>query len=171
MEDILYLIGKLMKKNQFLRSILLSTLIFASPFVQVTQAQTATNIEKAAFPSPAPLHITKLLYIDTVIGTGDVLTNMATAQMHYTGWIYDNKAADLHGIQFDSSKNSGEPLSFQVGARQVIRGWDIGVLGMKVGGKRTLFIPAYLGYSVAGSNNIPPNTHLVFEVELVGITK
>ena len=171
MEDILYFIGKTMKKNQFLRNILLSTLIFATPFVQVAQAQTATKIEKAAFPTPAPLHIAKLLYIDTVEGTGEPLTNLATAQMHYTGWIYDNKAADLHGLQFDSSKNTGEPLSFQVGARQVIRGWDIGVLGMKVGGKRTLYIPAYLGYSVGGSSNIPPNSHLVFEVELVGFTK
>ena len=122
-------------------------------------------------PAKAPLHVTKLVITDTEVGKGDEVQNHMTVEVHYTGWLYNHKAANLRGIQFDSSRPSGTPLAVQVGARQVIRGWDQGLLGMRVGGKRILQIPSYLAYGVNGSDNIPPNTHLVFEVELMNIKK
>lgn len=138
-------------------------------------SQTAVEASAASTPqavvAPAPLHITKLGIIDTVIGTGEEATNGSTVEVHYTGWLYNHKALNLHGAKFDSSRDAGTPLSITLGMRQVIRGWDMGLLGMKVGGKRTLLIPAYLGYSTQGSGNIPPNSHLVFDVELVSVKK
>ena len=81
--------------------------------------------------------------------------------VHYTGWLYDPKTADHHGKKFDSSKDHGEPFSFKLGAGQVIRGWDQGVAGMKVGGTRTLVIPSELGYGARGAGGaIPPNATL-----------
>lgn len=136
----------------------------------VAQAQEVTATEQAV-PAPAPLHLHKLGIIDTVVGTGDEAVNGSAVEVHYTGWLYNHKALNLRGKQFDSSRDAGVPLAIQLGARQVIRGWDMGLVGMKVGGKRTLMIPAYLGYSTQGSGNIPPNSHLVFEVELVSLKK
>jgi peptidylprolyl isomerase len=87
--------------------------------------------------------------------------------MHYTGWLYENGAK---GKKFDSSVDRGEPFEFKIGQRQVIAGWDEGVASMKVGGKRTLIIPAALGYGAQGAGNvIPPNATLMFDVELLGI--
>jgi FKBP-type peptidyl-prolyl cis-trans isomerase FkpA len=137
-------------------------------------SQTPADASTASAPqaaAPAPLHITKLGIIDTLIGTGEEATNGSIVEVHYTGWLYNHKALNLHGAKFDSSRDAGTPLSIQLGMRQVIRGWDMGLLGMKVGGKRTLLIPAYLGYSTQGSGNIPPNSHLVFDVELVSVKK
>ncbi|HLO95231.1 MAG TPA: FKBP-type peptidyl-prolyl cis-trans isomerase, partial [Burkholderiaceae bacterium] len=90
---------------------------------------------------------------------------------HYTGWLYDAKAAGFKGSKFDSSLDRGQPFTFPLGAGQVIAGWDQGVPGMKVGGKRTLIIPASLGYGSRGAGNgvIPPNAALVFEVEMLGV--
>ena len=88
-----------------------------------------------------------------------------------TGWLYDEKAPQQRGQKFDSSLDRGQPFTFKLGAGQVIRGWDEGVAGMKVGGKRTLLIPAWLGYGSSGAGGvIPPNASLVFEVELLGVT-
>lgn len=144
-----------------------------SAFAQssATASADATAASASQTTTPAPLHLTKLGITDTVIGTGDEVVNGATVEVHYTGWLYNHKAWNLRGAQFDTSRDSGTPLQVMVGAKQVIRGWDMGLLGMKVGGKRTLMIPAYLGYSTQGSGNIPPNTHLVFEVELVSLKK
>ncbi len=90
--------------------------------------------------------------------------------VHYTGWLYDDRAADLHGTQFDSSRTRGQPFSFVLGAGQVIPGWDEGVAGMKVGGHRQLLIPADKAYGSAGAGGvIPPGASLVFDVELVAI--
>jgi FKBP-type peptidyl-prolyl cis-trans isomerase len=87
--------------------------------------------------------------------------------VHYTGWLDENGKA---GTKFDSSKDRGEPFDFNLGARQVIRGWDEGVAGMKVGGVRTLMIPPDLGYGARGAGGvIPPNATLIFEVELLGV--
>jgi len=106
--------------------------------------------------------------IDTVVGTGKEATSGATAVVNYTGWLYDPAAPQQRGKEFDSSVGR-EPFSFQVGAGQVIKGWDVGVQGMKVGGKRTLIVPADMGYGAGGAGPIPPNATLVFEVELLDV--
>ncbi|WP_105533850.1 FKBP-type peptidyl-prolyl cis-trans isomerase [Solimicrobium silvestre] len=117
----------------------------------------------------APAKINSLIKIDEKIGTGAEATRGLYVDVHYTGWIYNPNAADRHGLKFDSSRDSGQPLTFQVDARNVIRGWDMGVSGMKVGGKRTLIIPGYLAYGTKGSNSIPPNATLIFDVELMDV--
>lgn len=106
--------------------------------------------------------------IDTVVGTGKEATSGSTAVVSYTGWLYEPAATQQRGKEFDSSIGR-EPFSFQVGAGQVIKGWDVGVQGMKVGGKRTLIVPADMGYGAGGAGPIPPNATLVFEVELLDV--
>ncbi len=104
-----------------------------------------------------------LKYVDLVIGTGRPAELGDTATVHYTGWLEN-------GTQFDSSRDRNEPFSFRVGAGHVIKGWDEGVQGMKVGGKRKLIIPPDLGYGARGAGHvIPPNATLTFEVELLGL--
>ena len=115
-------------------------------------------------------NITSLQVADTKVGTGAAATSGKDVSVHYTGWLYDPKTADHHGNKFDSSHDRKEPFSFKLGARQVISGWDMGVSGMKVGGKRTLIIPSDLGYGARGAGSaIPPNATLVFDVELLGV--
>ena len=104
-----------------------------------------------------------LKYEDMVVGTGEAAKAGQTVSVHYTGWLTDGK-------KFDSSKDRGQPFSFPLGAGRVIKGWDEGVQGMKVGGKRKLTIPAQLGYGARGAGGaIPPNATLIFEVELLKI--
>ena len=108
-----------------------------------------------------------LQIIDAKVGTGATPKRGQTCVLHYTGWLYEN---GVKGKKFDSSLDRGQPFSFGLGAGQVIRGWDEGVAGMKVGGKRTLIIPPELGYGARGAGGvIPPNATLIFEVELVGV--
>lgn len=123
-------------------------------------------------PGPPPGgSVAELQRIDAVVGTGTEATPGTLVSVHYTGWLYDEKAPQQRGKKFDSSVDRGEPFNFKLGAGQVIRGWDEGVAGMKVGGKRTLLIPAWLGYGSSGAGGvIPPNASLVFEVELLGVT-
>jgi FKBP-type peptidyl-prolyl cis-trans isomerase FkpA len=106
--------------------------------------------------------------IDTVVGTGKEAVAGTTAVVNYTGWLYQPAAPSQHGAQFDSSIGR-EPFSFSLGAGQVIKGWDDGVQGMKVGGKRTLIVPASLGYGEGGAGPIPPNATLIFDVELLDV--
>jgi len=107
-----------------------------------------------------------LQYDDVTPGTGDEAHAGQHVRVHYTGWLYENGQA---GRKFDSSKDRGEPFSFPLGAGHVIRGWDEGVAGMKVGGMRRLVIPPQLGYGARGAGGvIPPNATLLFEVELLG---
>jgi FKBP-type peptidyl-prolyl cis-trans isomerase len=114
--------------------------------------------------------ITTLIKDDVNIGTGAEAKQGQTVSVHYTGWLYDPNAADKHGKQFDSSRTRGTPFKFPLGAGRVIKGWDQGVAGMKVGGKRTLTIPAQLAYGARGAGGvIPPNAVLVFDVELMGV--
>jgi FKBP-type peptidyl-prolyl cis-trans isomerase len=102
-------------------------------------------------------------------GTGAMATSGQTAKVHYTGWLYDANAADNKGKQFDSSVGRG-PFSFRLGGGQVIRGWDQGVQGMKVGGQRRLVLPPEFGYGARGAGTvIPPNATLVFDVELLDV--
>jgi peptidylprolyl isomerase len=108
-----------------------------------------------------------LKYIDHTIGGGAEAVNGATLEMHYTGWIYEN---GKRGKQFDSSVPRGRTFSFTLGQGRVIKGWDEGVKGMQVGGKRELIIPPELGYGVHGAGDaIPPNATLDFEVELIRV--
>jgi FKBP-type peptidyl-prolyl cis-trans isomerase FkpA len=110
--------------------------------------------------------------IDHVIGKGAEATYGSTVLVNYTGWFYKPLAARQRGRKFDSSLDAGrEPLEFQLGARQVIKGWEQGVQGMKVGGKRTLIIPSELAYGKrgAGGGSIPPDSDLIFDVELLKV--
>ncbi|MEO8343355.1 MAG: FKBP-type peptidyl-prolyl cis-trans isomerase [Gallionella sp.] len=112
----------------------------------------------------------ELIKTDVKLGTGDVATDGKNVSVHYTGWLYDAAAADHHGKKFDSSRDRNEPFEFPLGAGRVIQGWDQGVAGMKVGGQRTLVIPASMGYGARGAGGaIPPNATLVFDVELLGV--
>ena len=107
-----------------------------------------------------------LQYEDTVVGDGATAASGQHVTVHYTGWLYQDGAA---GRKFDSSKDRGQPFEFSLGAGMVIRGWDEGVAGMRVGGTRRLVIPAELGYGARGAGGvIPPNATLLFEVELLG---
>ena len=122
-------------------------------------------------PVPPPGgSVADLERIDTLAGTGAVATSGSDVTVHYTGWLYDEKAPQQRGLKFDSSVDRGQPFTFLLGAGQVIRGWDDGVAGMKVGGKRTLLIPADLGYGSNGAGGvIPPGASLVFDVELLDV--
>ncbi|HSB43504.1 MAG TPA: FKBP-type peptidyl-prolyl cis-trans isomerase [Nitrospira sp.] len=104
-----------------------------------------------------------LQYIDLIVGTGATAQAGQTVTVHYTGWLENGK-------KFDSSLDRGQPFSFPLGAGRVIKGWDEGVQGMKVGGKRKLTIPSNLGYGARGAGGvIPPNATLIFEVQLLGV--
>lgn len=104
-----------------------------------------------------------LKYTDQVVGTGTTAVTGKTVSVHYTGWL-------TNGQKFDSSVDRGQPFSFPLGAGRVIKGWDEGVQGMKVGGKRKLTIPSELGYGTRGAGGvIPPNATLIFDVELLGV--
>jgi FKBP-type peptidyl-prolyl cis-trans isomerase len=103
-----------------------------------------------------------LAYQDKVVGTGATATAGKTVSVQYTGWLPD-------GTKFDSSRDRNEPFDFPLGAGHVIPGWDEGVAGMKVGGRRLLVIPPALGYGPSGTGPIPPNATLVFDVELLNV--
>jgi FKBP-type peptidyl-prolyl cis-trans isomerase FkpA len=108
-----------------------------------------------------------LKYTDDTPGSGAEATAGKKVSVHYTGWLYNN---GVKGAKFDSSVDRGQPFQFTLGAHQVIAGWDDGVAGMKVGGKRTLIIPPELGYGARGAGGvIPPNATLMFDVELLGV--
>ncbi len=121
-------------------------------------------------PALAADDVAQLQKTDLVVGSGTLARDGDVVQVNYTGWLYDAHAADHHGAEFDSSLESGEPISFTLGAGEVIKGWDQGIRGMHVGGKRTLVIPARLAYGSRGAGDaVPPNAALVFDVELVGV--
>jgi len=127
----------------------------------------------AACSNPPPAHaangtVDKLTITDLKVGTGPEAKPGMDVLVHYTGWLYDENAPFKHGAKFDSSRDHGAPFNFTLGAGRVIDGWDQGVAGMRVGGKRTLLIPAELGYGARGAgSDIPPNASLVFDVELI----
>ena len=142
---------------------------FALLCISITGCQaksTSSTQEKAAMTSS----ITTLQKNDTVVGTGREAEPGFNVSVHYTGWLYNEKAADHKGKKFDSSVDRGQPFKFDLGASQVIQGWDEGFAGMKIGGKRTLIIPSEMGYGARGAGGaIPPNTTLIFDVELLDV--
>jgi FKBP-type peptidyl-prolyl cis-trans isomerase FkpA len=107
---------------------------------------------------------------DRKVGTGAEAAAGKRVTVHYTGWLFDATQPENKGRKFDSSRDRNEPFTFRLGAREVIEGWDRGVAGMKVGGQRTLTIPADMGYGSRGAGGvIPPNATLLFEVELLNV--
>jgi FKBP-type peptidyl-prolyl cis-trans isomerase FkpA len=143
------------------------------PFVAAGAAASALfGCEPA--PNKAPVAATNavnsLEVTDLAHGAGAAVASGQFAIVQYTGWLYEPSAPDHKGKEFDSSLKSGTPFRFQLGAGQVIKGWDQGVAGMQIGGKRRLVIPADLAYGDNGAGDvIPPGATLVFDVDLVGI--
>ncbi len=150
--------------NLKMKGLLNFTIIFLST---VALSQIAFAYKEHGTPAGAAA-ITELKTIDKKVGSGDAATVGNTVKVHYTGWLYDDTAPDKKGKKFDSSHDRGEYFSFLLGSGRVIKGWDRGVMGMKMGGQRTLIIPPSMAYGVNGAGNvIPPNATLVFDVELV----
>ncbi len=114
--------------------------------------------------------LSELKKMDVKQGDGAEAVAGKPVIVHYTGWIYDESKPDKKGAKFDSSRDRQQPFGFPLGAGRVIRGWDEGVVGMKVGGQRTLIIPPAMGYGERGAGGvIPPNATLIFDVELLEV--
>lgn len=126
--------------------------------------------EHAVQPHAAVSEVAELQKIDVKVGAGEEAVVGKTVNVHYTGWLYDASAPDKKGTKFDSSYDRSNSFAFLLGSGRVIKGWDQGVLGMKVGGQRTLIIPPHMAYGAHGAGNvIPPNAALIFDVELIGL--
>jgi FKBP-type peptidyl-prolyl cis-trans isomerase FkpA len=142
---------------------------------QTTAANPGSTEQATDTPAQPTVQSTapQIQIIDTVVGKGKEATIGSTVVVNYTGWFYKPMAAKQRGRKFDSSLNPGRtPLDFRLGAGMVIKGWEQGVAGMKVGGKRTLIIPSDLAYGKRGSpgpGGIPPDTDLIFDVELLDV--
>ena len=142
------------------------------PTAPVAQAEAAASAQQgpvvpgSAQPGPAA---EQLIITDHKIGKGAEANVGNTVFMHYTGWLYRPLAKNQRGRQFDSSIARGEPLDFKLGTGKVIKGWDQGIVGMKVGGKRTLIIPSELAYGSRAMPGIPANSALIFDVELMDV--
>lgn len=147
------------------RAALLTMLVafVSAAAVFCTAAQAAAPAAPAKTTGKGTKTASGLQYWDLKKGTGAVAKAGQTVKVHYTGWLTDGK-------KFDSSLDRNEPFEFALGGGQVIKGWDQGVVGMRKGGKRKLTIPPELGYGAAGSPpKIPPNSTLVFDIELLAI--
>ena len=136
----------------------------------LTIAAQPVAAQPAAKPGAAASAPTALTVIDRKVGDGATAEANTPLAMHYTGYLWDAAAPDNKGKKFDSSVDRKVPFGFILGAGRVIKGWDEGVAGMKVGGQRTLIIPPDKGYGANGAGDaIPPNATLVFDVELMGV--
>jgi FKBP-type peptidyl-prolyl cis-trans isomerase FkpA len=150
----------------------LSRIASASLAVLLLAAAAHGRAEAPAAPPPLAAVSTApgLVVTDLAPGTGEPVTAGAWVRVRYTGWLHDPKAADGRGRQFDSTADR-EPFVFQLGRLRVIRGWDLGVAGMRAGGRRRLVIPADLAYGARGARgggvDIPPHATLLFEIELI----
>ena len=145
------------------RLILLFSVVGLAFFTSCTKKTEQTASAPAAAPAVAVPAATELKIEEMKPGTGAEAVAGKTVSVHYTGWL-------TNGTKFDSSLDRGKPFKFPLGQGRVIKGWDQGVAGMKVGSKRKLIIPPDLGYGATGAGNvIPPNATLVFEVELLGV--
>lgn len=124
----------------------------------------------AVGPATAAERLSRLRVIERQVGTGAVARDGSEVELNYTGWLYDANAPDHHGIEIDSSREHGKTISFTLGEGQVIPGWDRGIKGMHVGGRRILLIPSRLAYRGRRVGKlVPPNAALVFDIELVGV--
>lgn len=156
----------------------------ASPPPAATETPAPAGAESAAPAQPAPepaqpvvppVQVTQagpqLLMEDLRVGSGAEAAPGMDLVVHYTGWLHEPDALGYRGKQFDSSRDRGSPFVFRLGAGRVIRGWDVGLMGLRVGGLRRLVVPPELAYGSrgAGGGLIPPNSTLVFEVELLGV--
>lgn len=147
------------------------TIIAIVPFLFACAATTPAG------STSNPLGISKLdatsndlKKLDIKQGAGAEAVAGRPVVVHYTGWLYDTSKPDSRGAKFDSSRDGNAPFTFVLGAGRVIKGWDDGVAGMKVGGQRTLVIPPQLGYGARGAGGvIPPNATLIFDVELLDV--
>jgi len=160
---------------------LLSSPLFKNVCASLAVAASAALLSAFAVPSAAQTPITQgnskldatpndLQKIEVKQGTGTEATSGKAVVVHYTGWLYDTTKPNSHGAKFDSSRDRNEPFGFVLGAGRVIKGWDDGVAGMKVGGQRTLVIPPQMGYGARGAGGvIPPNATLIFDVELLEV--
>jgi len=145
---------------------LLFGLLLSVTFVTTACTKTAATTQ----PTMEQSSMSELIKNDTKLGTGAEAIAGRDISVHYTGWLYDAAAPEHKGKKFDSSRDRGQPFNFGLGGGQVIKGWDQGFAGMKVGGQRTLIIPSAMGYGARGAGGvIPPNATLVFDVELLGV--
>jgi FKBP-type peptidyl-prolyl cis-trans isomerase len=136
----------------------------------LSAACVTTACSQQDLPPMETSKVAELIKKDMTRGEGAEAKAGQQVTVHYTGWLYDEAAPEQKGKKFDSSRDRGTPFDFSLGAGQVIKGWDQGVQGMKVGGHRTLIIPPAMGYGKRGAGGvIPPNATLVFDVELLGI--
>lgn len=137
---------------------------------QATQPEAVQPVEPQAQPVVPAAPTPQVEIIDRVVGKGKEASVGSNVLVHYTGWLHKPLAPKQRGKKFDSSHDRGDPLEFQLGAGRVIKGWEQGVAGMKVGGKRTLIIPSALAYGPRGAGGmIPPDADLIFDVELVKV--
>ncbi|NOX43371.1 MAG: FKBP-type peptidyl-prolyl cis-trans isomerase [Gammaproteobacteria bacterium] len=151
---------KIVTVNAVIVLLLLITIISGCAVITGEDAAPAGNNDQ----------ITELVIIDQSTGGGPIAEAGKRVHVHYTGWLYNDSAEDKKGNEFDSSLSRDKPFVFTLGKKQVIAGWDKGVAGMKVGGKRRLIIPSNMAYGRRGSgSSIPPNSVLLFDVELVEV--
>ena len=155
-----------LKLSRTLASAATAVFIFPSAIAFAQAPANAPNPQASKMDA----NITSLQKIDMTVGEGAEAVKGKTAVVHYTGWLYDPYAADKKGKKFDSSLDRKSPFNFPLGAGKVIAGWDEGVVGMRVGGRRTLIIPAYMAYGSRGAGGvIPPDATLIFEIELLDV--
>jgi len=141
--------------------------VFATPPANAQYTTPPTSAQGVSKLDATPKELQK---IDVKQGSGAEAVAGKTAVVQYTGWLYDPAKPDNKGAKFDSSRDRNEPFDFPLGGGRVIKGWDQGVAGMKVGGQRTLIIPPDMGYGQRGAGGvIPPNATLIFDVELIGV--
>jgi FKBP-type peptidyl-prolyl cis-trans isomerase FkpA len=146
-------------------------LVLVGGSTALAQPSSGASAAGSVNPSKIGAKVTELQKTDVKQGTGAEAVSGKAVVVHYTGWLYDPAAADGKGAKFDSSLDRRVPFGFILGAGRVIKGWDEGVAGMKVGGQRTLVIPPQMGYGDrgAGGGVIPPNATLLFDVELLEV--
>jgi FKBP-type peptidyl-prolyl cis-trans isomerase FkpA len=153
-----------------MRKTLVRTLTTLSALGLAAMPHLASAADETSHTQAAGTPGVDLIKIDHKVGTGAEAVPGKTVTVHYTGWLYEANAPENKGSKFDSSRDRNDPFTFSLGAGQVIRGWDEGVAGMKVGGQRTLIIPPQMGYGARGAGGvIPPNATLVFDVELLQV--